>query len=74
MTERAALTPERLERALDILAGKIAAYGDLGRELLPVYQRLERELEAMRSEEDALAAVLRRAATRSSDQTGARSG
>ena len=52
-----ALTPEMYEEALDLLAAKITGYGERGRELLPMYQRLERELEAMRAEDALLASV-----------------
>lgn len=63
-----ALTPEMYEEALDLLAEKITGYGERGRELLPMYQRLERELEALRAE-DALLASVRARVTQSKNQT-----
>lgn len=53
----APLTVERLERALDLLAAEIVAFGDRGRELLPMFQRLETELANMRAEADLMASV-----------------
>lgn len=63
-----ALTVERLERALDDLAVLIDDYGDRGRELLPIWQRLETELANMRAEADLMASVRSRL-KRPSDRT-----
>lgn len=67
-----ALTVERLERALDILAGRIAAHGERGRILLPIYRRLEDELATLKAEDDTLSAALARA-RRSKDRTAGQS-
>jgi len=56
------VTADRIERALDGLAGIIADAGDGGRVYLPMFARLERELAEMREGDAALAAVLERAA------------
>ncbi len=53
----APLTVERLERALDDLAILIDDYGDRGRELLPMYKKLDTELADMRAEADLMASV-----------------
>ena len=62
MTRAATVTAERIEKALDGLAGIIAAAGEAGRVYLPLYARLERELAAMREEDATMAAALARAA------------
>jgi hypothetical protein len=67
-----ALTVERVERALDTLASRIAAHGDRGRVLLPIYQRLETELATVRAENETLSAALQRAAKLSSDRRAGR--
>lgn len=67
-----AITIDRIEDALDILAARIAAHGDKGRKLLPLYQSIERDLDAMKSEDDALSSVLARA-KRSSNRMAIRS-
>lgn len=54
---KSALTAMRLEQALDSLAALIADYGDRGRELLPIFQRLEKELADMRAEDALMASV-----------------
>ncbi len=72
MTKPLPLTAARLERALDSLAEKIIGYGDRGRELLPLYNRLETELAAMKAE-DALMASVRARVTLSKDRTAGRS-
>lgn len=66
------LTIARLERALDVLASDIIAFGDRGRELLPIYRRLEKELSAMRAE-DALLSSVRARVTQSQDRRAGRS-
>lgn len=58
----APVTAERIESALDGLAGIIADAGDGGRVYLPIFARLERELVEMREGDAAMAAVLARAA------------
>jgi hypothetical protein len=63
------LTVERLERALDLLAAEVIAFGDRGRELLPMYKRLETELANMRAEADLMVAVRARL-KQPSDQRG----
>lgn len=54
------VTPERIERAMDRVAEIIVARGDRGREMLPMYDRLERMLIACRATEDRLSAVRHR--------------
>lgn len=49
-----------IERMLDRLAREIAAFGQRGRKLLPLYTRLETELATIRAEEDAMSRVLLR--------------
>lgn len=61
-----------MERALDGLAGIILRYGDRGRELLPLYRRLQNELEEMRADADLMSEVRARA-IRSKDRTAERS-
>ena len=58
----APVTAERIEAALDGLAGIIADTGDGGRVYLPIFARLERELAEMREGDAAMTAVLERAA------------
>lgn len=67
-----ALTIERLERALDLLAAEIVDFGDRGRELLPMYRRLERELAAMKADNDLMTSVRDRL-KQSKSQTAVRS-
>lgn len=66
------VTPEKIEHCLDLLAGHIDRDPAQGRKLLPIYERLEQELEALKKETDALARIRARL-KRSSDQTAARS-
>jgi hypothetical protein len=62
------VTVERIEAALDSVAGAIVKLGGRGEELLPLYDRLEDELRALRAKEDRLAAIRQRA-RRSTDRT-----
>ena len=62
MTRAATVTAERIEKALDGLAGIIAAAGEAGRAYLPIFARLERELVAARADDATMAAALARAA------------
>ena len=55
------VTAERIEKALDGLAGIIAAAGEAGRVYLPIYVRLERDLADMREDDATMAAALARA-------------
>ncbi len=57
----ATVTAERIERALDGLAGIIAAAGEAGRTFLPIFARLERDLADMRADDATMAAALARA-------------
>lgn len=57
------ITPERIERALDGLAGVIVAHGREGEELLPLYERLEAMLVASQLRETRIASVRSRAST-----------
>lgn len=72
MIKQTTLTTARLERTLDALASIIVGEGERGRQLLPLYQRLENELAEMKAETDLMSAVRQRA-KRSSDQTETRS-
>ena len=58
----APVSPDRIERALDGLAGIIADAGGRGRVYLPIFARLERELAEVRQMDGAMTAVLARAA------------
>ncbi len=55
------VTLARLEAALDGLAQIMVLLGDDGRKLLPMFERLEREAEAMRSADRAMDKVRERA-------------
>lgn len=55
------VTPQRIERALDTVARWIVIMGKRGEELLPLYDRLEDELRAVRAKEDRLESIRRRA-------------
>ena len=66
------VTINRIEKALDALAAMIVDYGDRGRDLLSIYERLEKDLTAMRAE-DALMASVRARVTQSADRTAVRS-
>lgn len=54
------ITIERLECALDRLAEIMVTMGDDGRHYLPIYDRIESELESMRANEDRMSAVRKR--------------
>jgi len=56
-----AITPERIEAALDKLAIAMVRLGPEGARALPIYERLERELEALRVTETKMARVRERA-------------
>lgn len=52
------ITPKRIERAMDRLVLIMDALGKKkAAELLPIYERLEKELEARRAKEDTMSAV-----------------
>ena len=65
------ITPERIERAMDRVAEIIVARGDSGRQLLPLYDRLEKMLLTCQAEDEKLAAVRQRF-QRSQDRTAGR--
>lgn len=52
-----AITSERVEAALDKLAHAMMRLGPKGERVLPIYERLERELEALRVNEAKMASV-----------------
>jgi hypothetical protein len=54
------VTIERLERGLAVLAHCVTLDGDV---YLPLYEKLERELDALRDKQDILSRVRQRAAT-----------
>lgn len=56
----APLTVERVERALDKLAEIIVFLGDDGVNLLPIFERVEADLETMKASTDRLASVRER--------------
>lgn len=66
------ITMERVERCLDRLAQIMVAAGPEGRTYLPIYERLESELEGMRTADDKMAKVFARV-RQSKDRTVARS-
>lgn len=51
------LTVERVERALDKLAQMIVLMGDEGHCMLPLYERVESELDTMKAQMSKLSAV-----------------
>lgn len=63
------ITVETLETALDRLAVIMSEAPEEGVAYLPIWHRLERELEALRNQDDALAGVRARLARLSSGQT-----
>lgn len=70
MTDK--LTITRLEAALNILADDIISFGDVGLQLIPVYEKLENKLTEMQKENMTLASIRNRA-TRHLDQKIAQS-
>lgn len=62
MKSDAPVTAERIERALDGLAGIIVARGAGGEVFLPIYRRLEDELARCRETDNLMRAVRDRAA------------
>jgi len=54
------ITPALLERCLDRVALAISRAGPNGTAYLPIFERLERELHTMRSQEELLARAKRR--------------
>lgn len=54
---RAPVTIERIERAMDEVALAIGMAGDRGAIYLPVYERLERELQECRARQSTLSSV-----------------
>lgn len=61
MSVTTGITPERIERALDRLAGFMVELGEEGAAYLSIYQRLETELENYRAADNKMAAVRARA-------------
>ena len=55
-----AISVERIERALDSVAKAIDLAGAAGSIYLPIYARLERELQALRNDQSTLASVQER--------------
>lgn len=51
------ITAERIERALDVMAGIVVKYGE---KYLPIYEALENDLQAARATESRMAAVRER--------------
>jgi len=51
------ITLDRIEKALDYLAGAIVRHGAEGEKLLPIYERLEREADERRKVDEKLATV-----------------
>lgn len=66
------ITPERIENALDRLAELMVKLGEKGTLCLPIYERLESELEAIKTRDTQMAAVLARF-KQSKDRRAARS-
>lgn len=56
-TRRAPVTIERIERAMDEVALAIDMAGDRGVVYLPIYERLDRELQACRATQTTLTSV-----------------
>lgn len=67
-TKQQPITTARIERAMDILAHWMVKLGDDGVKCLPIYERLEMELEQLSSTENKMAEVFARA-KRLKDQT-----
>ncbi|MCR6672161.1 hypothetical protein [Devosia ginsengisoli] len=67
------ITAETLETALDRLAVIMSEAPDEGIVYLPIWRRLERELDALRNQNDELAGVRARLARLSRGQTAGRS-
>ena len=65
------ITAHRVELCLDILAGTISHMGDEGEKLIPMYQRMERELETLKARQDTMSSITARL-KRLKDQTVAR--
>lgn len=55
------ITRERIERAMDTLAQWMVRLGPDGVKCLPIYERLERELEALSSKESKMVEIVARA-------------
>jgi len=66
------ITADLVEKCLDGLAVIMMNAGERGKNFLPIYQRLEDELAAMRKAEDTMSKARLRA-TRSMDRKAARS-
>lgn len=66
------ITPERIENALDRLAELMVKLGEKGLLCLPIHERLESELEAIKTRDTQMAAVLARF-KQSKDRRAARS-
>lgn len=57
MARQAPVTIERIERAMDEVARAIDMAGDRGITYLPIYERLERELQECRAKQTTLSSV-----------------
>lgn len=57
MARQAPVTIERIERAMDEVALAIDMAGDRGVVYLPIYERLERELQECRAKQTTLSSV-----------------
>ncbi|MGV3573728.1 MAG: hypothetical protein ACO1O4_01180 [Devosia sp.] len=57
MARQAPVTIERIERAMDEVALAIDMAGDRGTIYLPIYERLERELQECRAKQTTLSSV-----------------
>lgn len=66
------ITVDRIEKCLDRLAQIMVASGAEGRAYLPIYERLESELEAMRDTDVKMSRIYARV-RRSKDRTAVRS-
>ncbi|EKF44018.1 hypothetical protein NA8A_04380 [Nitratireductor indicus C115] len=71
-TRKKPITAARVERAIDTLAGVMATAGPDAPLLIPLWKRLQSELERLKEEEAILAAAMERV-KQSRDQTAARS-
>lgn len=60
MARLAPVTIERIERAMDEVAIAIGMAGDRGAVYLPIYERLESELQVLRAKRNTLSAVMAR--------------
>lgn len=66
------ITRERIERALNVLAQWMVRLGPEGVKCLPIYERLEQELDQLKSREAKLSEIRKRASNASSRAYSAR--